>query len=66
MPNPIEQPWLLSAEEFAKRARGKPERLYADAKDETAGFTDDILKIEREIDEHVAGLYGLEGKDFGK
>ena len=31
----------------------------ADARDETAALTDDILKVEREIDERVAALYGV-------
>jgi hypothetical protein len=60
--NPLEQPWLLTPDEFAKRARkhGPPDlRLFAAVRDETAALTEQAGKVEREIDERVAGLYGL-------
>jgi hypothetical protein len=65
--NPLEQPWLLKPDEFARRVKkidpkgfGDPSGLYAAVRDETATLTEQIAKIEREIDERVAGLYGVE------
>jgi hypothetical protein len=57
--NPLEQPWSLKPEEFAKRAKHAPLRLFQDARDETAALTEEITRIEREIDERVAELYGV-------
>jgi hypothetical protein len=57
--NPLEQPWALKQEEFAKRAKHAPSRLFQDARDETAALTGDITRIEHEIDERVAELYGV-------
>ncbi|MGH9833150.1 MAG: Eco57I restriction-modification methylase domain-containing protein, partial [Blastocatellia bacterium] len=57
--NPLEQPWALKPEEFAKRAKHAPLRLFQDARDETAALTEGITRIEREIDERVAELYGV-------
>ncbi len=34
-------------------------KAFADARDETLALTDKITKIEREIDERVAALYGV-------
>jgi transcription elongation GreA/GreB family factor len=40
--------------------RGQAESLsYAAARDETAALTEQIERLEREIDERVNGLYGL-------
>lgn len=64
--NPLEQPWTLSPDEFIKRtkklsqrAQESPMRLYEAARDETADLTERIAKLEREIDERVAALYGV-------
>jgi hypothetical protein len=60
--NPLEQPWLLTPEEFAKRARkfGPPNlRLFTAVREEAAALTEQAAKAEREIDERVAGLYGV-------
>jgi hypothetical protein len=65
--NPLEQPWALATEEFAKRVRklpgaaqDDPMRLYVTTRDETAALTEQIALVEREIDERVAGLYGVD------
>ncbi len=62
--NPLEQPWTLEPEEFQRRAkklghREPPLSLYAAARDETATLTAKTTRIEREIDERVAALYGV-------
>lgn len=68
--NPLEQPWSLPPAEFAKRvkplqrvARENPQLLYEAARDETAAFTEQIAKLEAEIDARVAVLYGLDAED---
>jgi hypothetical protein len=68
--NPLEQPWSLAPEEFTKRAkpllrlaRERPQALYEAARDETAALTEQIAKIEAEIDARVAALYGLDAED---
>jgi len=61
--NPLEQPWNLSAAEFAKRAKRQPLKIYEAARDETAALTEQISKLEAEIDARVATLYGLDAED---
>ncbi len=68
--SPLEQPWSLPPAEFAKRAkpflraaRERPQELYETARDETAAFTEQIARIEAEIDARVAALYGLDAED---
>jgi methylase of polypeptide subunit release factors len=61
--NTLEQPWSLSADDFAKRAKGWPMKLYQAARDETAALTEQISKLEAEIDARVAALYGLDVED---
>jgi len=68
--NPLEQPWCLPPAEFAKRAkpflraaRERPQELYEAARDETAALTEQIARIEAEIDARVAALYGLDAED---
>lgn len=57
--NPLEQPWTLAPQEFARRApRADPQHFTA-ARDETLALNLRITKIEREIDERVAALYGV-------
>jgi len=57
--NPLEQPWVLSAAEFRRRAHRAPLKVFNDARDETFVLTEKITLIEHEIDEHVAALYGV-------
>lgn len=57
--NPLEMPWTIDAAEFGKRAKRKPISLFRDARDETAALTEEITKLETEIDARVAALYGL-------
>lgn len=66
--NPLEQPWSLAADDYAKRARKLHGRapdlkLYEAARDETATLTEQIAKLEAEIDARVAALYGLDAED---
>jgi hypothetical protein len=58
--NPLEQPWALTAEEFTRKAKGQPARLYTTARDETMALTEEIAKVENEIDARVAALYGVD------
>jgi hypothetical protein len=57
--NPLEQPWRLSAEEFTRRSRRAPLKVFNEARDETLALTQEITRLEREIDENVAALYGV-------
>jgi hypothetical protein len=58
--NPLERPWQLAAEDFRRRVPGAAEHVFTAARDETAALTDDIEGVERQIDERVAALYGVE------
>jgi hypothetical protein len=55
--NPLEQPWTLTAADFAKRARHADPRLWHTARDETAALTESSNAVEREIDQRVAALH---------
>lgn len=57
--NPLEQPWRLTPEKFARRAKGVAQHVFTAVRDETAEITEQIGRVEREIDERVAGLCGL-------
>jgi len=59
--NPLEQPWTLTAPEFARRGPRADPQLFTAAHDETLALTESIAKVEREIDSSVAALYGLDG-----
>ncbi len=68
--NPLEQPWSLPPAEFAKRtkplqrvARERPQLLYETVRGETAALTEQIARLEAEIDTRVATLYGLDAED---
>jgi hypothetical protein len=66
--NPLEQPWTLAEDDYAKRARKLHGRapdlkLYEAARDETAALTGRIARVEAEIDARVAALYGLDAED---
>lgn len=58
--NPLEQPWTLTTQEFARRAPRTDTQLFTTARDETLALTERIFTVEREIDERVAALYGVE------
>ncbi|MBI2300411.1 MAG: hypothetical protein HYU66_15965 [Armatimonadetes bacterium] len=61
--NVLEQPWTLTEARFGAQARIKhlapDEALFREVHGATAELTDQITRIEAEIDERVAGLYGL-------
>ncbi|MBI2298658.1 MAG: Eco57I restriction-modification methylase domain-containing protein [Armatimonadetes bacterium] len=61
--NALEEPWLLTVAEFRAQARRKgvacDEVLFREVHDTTAELTEKITHVEAEIDERVAGLYGL-------
>ena len=63
--NPLEQPWVLGVEEYGKRARkllgrAPDMKWHEAARDETAALTEEIARVEAEIDARVAALYGLD------
>lgn len=58
--NPLEQPWTINVQEFARRAPRADPEVFRRAHEETAELTERILKLEREIDERVSALYGLD------
>ncbi len=58
--NVLEKPWELTETEFVKRAKSElllP--VFRRVRDETHSLTEQTSKIEREIDERVAELYGV-------
>jgi len=55
--NPLKQPWSLKAEEFTRKS--KLISTYKAAREETMSVTEDIVKVEKEIDERVKALYGV-------
>jgi len=57
--NPLEQPWVLEAADFTRRAKQGSLQVYAAARDETVALTGQIQTLEAEIDARVAALYGL-------
>jgi type I restriction-modification system DNA methylase subunit len=57
--NPLEQPWSLTAEEFTRRVGQDGMKAYKSAHEETMAVTEDIVRVEKEIDERVKSLYGL-------
>ncbi|MFO7650630.1 MAG: Eco57I restriction-modification methylase domain-containing protein [bacterium] len=60
--NMLEQPWnteKCTDDYFRRKARGYPLELLHDVRDETITLTEEILRVEAEIDERVKGLYGL-------
>jgi hypothetical protein len=58
--SPLEQVWSLTAEEFTRRV-GRSELIptYKSAHEETMSVTEEIVRVEKEIDERVKGLYGV-------
>jgi len=64
--NPLEQPWSLTVEEFTRRVgRAKTSEVsetsevWKDAHEETLSVTEEIVRVESEIDELVKSLYGI-------
>jgi type I restriction-modification system DNA methylase subunit len=58
--NPLERPWEISEEEFLRRTRSRYDvSIFRQTRDETFELTEQINKIEQEIDERVAELYGV-------
>ena len=58
--NPLEKVWSLTAEEFTRRV-GRSELIptYKSAQEATISVTEEIVRVEKEIDERVKGLYGV-------
>ena len=64
--NPLEQVWSLTAEEFTRRIKtsevsntSEVWKAYKSAREETMSVTEEIGRVEKEIDERVKSLYGL-------
>ncbi|MFH1907250.1 MAG: hypothetical protein ABIL11_07705 [Chloroflexota bacterium] len=63
--NPLEGPWSLTAEEFARRVGRKTSEVaetsevWKAAREETAVMSEEIAKVESALDERVKSLYGL-------
>ena len=59
--NPLEKVWSLTAEEFTRKS-GKSELIptYKVAHEETISMTEEIVKVENEIDARVKSLYGVD------
>jgi hypothetical protein len=48
--NPFEQPLSLGEEDFTRRASGKSVRVYKSPQEETMSLTEDIVRVEKEIE----------------
>ncbi|MBM3145317.1 MAG: hypothetical protein FJ010_10170, partial [Chloroflexi bacterium] len=72
--NPLESPWALGEEEFTRRVKtmktsefsknsevwnSEVWKAYQSAREETVSITEEAVRVEREIDERVKGLYGV-------
>ena len=58
--NPLESLWLLGEEEFTRRMKtSEVWKAYKSAREETMSVTEEIVRVEKEIDEQVKALYGL-------
>ncbi len=57
--NPLEQVWSLTADEFTRRVGVDGLKAYQSAREETMSMTEEIVRVEGEIDERVASLYGV-------
>jgi len=68
--NSLEKPWKLDATTFKRRApkyAGNPDpQLFEAAKEITMELNTEIEEVEQEIDEKVAGLYGISLNDFSE
>lgn len=57
--NPLEQPWSLTAEQFTRRVGLDMMKAFKSAQEETMSVTEEIVRVEKEIDERVKALYGI-------
>jgi hypothetical protein len=57
--NPLEQAWSLTAEEFTRRVGVDGLKAYQSAREETMSATEEIVRVEGEVDEKVKSLYRL-------
>ncbi len=57
--NPLEQVWSLGEGEFIRRVGRDELKVYKSAREETMSATEEIVKVEFEVDERVRVLYGL-------
>ena len=57
--SPLEQVWSLTAEEFTRRVGVDGLKAHKSAREETMCVTEEIVRVEKEIDERVMGLYGM-------
>ena len=57
--SPLEQVWSLTAEEFTRRVGVDGLKAHKSAREETMCVTEEIVRVEKEIDERVKGLYGM-------
>jgi hypothetical protein len=46
--SPLEQPWLLTPDEFTRRAKKASPRLFTAVRDETAALTEEVAQVERD------------------
>jgi len=57
--NPLESPWSLGEEDFVRRAGRDGLKAYKSAREETLSLTEEAVRVAKEIDERVKGLYGV-------
>ena len=57
--NPLEQVWSLTAEDFTRRVGVDGLKAYKSAREETMSATEEIVRVEGEIDDSVKSLYGV-------
>lgn len=57
--NPLESPWLIGEEDFVRRVSRDNISTYRQAREETMSVTEEIVRVEQEIDERVKALYGV-------
>ncbi len=57
--NPLESPWSLSEEDFTRRVGRDYLKAYKSAREETMSVTEEVVRVEKDIDERVKSLYGI-------
>ena len=57
--NPLKQVWSLGEEEFVRRVGRDGVKAYKSAREETMSATEEVVRVEGEINERVKSLYGL-------
>jgi len=55
----LEKLWLLTAEDFTRRVGVDGIKAYQSAREETMFATEEIVRVEGEIDKRAASLYGV-------